>query len=234
MLKPQSCNAASVALPDGAGALGTSGAVREKRGAGAGCWTPSTSVKVPRCTLCGCARASFIVRTGAKHTSWPAKNSTHSSRVWTEQLGHALLQRRPLRLVHLLRGVELGPSAEDAQELGVELRLVGRDRHVVAVGRLVDAVEVRAAVEQVGAPRRPRTHLVEADEDAHQHRGAVDHRGVDHLPGTRSPALDERGEDTEDEQQPATAEVADEVDRRDRRTAGGTDVREHARRARCS
>ena len=31
---------------------------------GAGCGAPSTSVKVPRATLCGCARASFIVRTG--------------------------------------------------------------------------------------------------------------------------------------------------------------------------
>ena len=41
-------------------------------------------------------------------------------------------------------------------------------------------------------------------------------------------AFDQRGEDAERRAAAAAAEVADEVDRRDRRTAGGADVPEHA------
>jgi hypothetical protein len=39
--------------------------VRLKRGAGAGCVTPSISMKVPRAALCGCFGASANESTGA-------------------------------------------------------------------------------------------------------------------------------------------------------------------------
>ncbi len=49
-----------MSAPAGTGARCTMLAVREKRGAGAGCGAPSTSVNEWRATLCGCARASAI------------------------------------------------------------------------------------------------------------------------------------------------------------------------------
>ena len=55
--------------------------VRLKRGAGAGCTTPSTSTKVDRAWLCGCRCASHGERTGATQASVPSKTASHSSRV---------------------------------------------------------------------------------------------------------------------------------------------------------
>ena len=139
--------------------------VRLKRGAGAGCGAPSTSMKVPRATLCGCARASFIVRTGAKHTSWPAKNSTHSSRVRVRNSA-AICSFSP---GHVVWSICVAGSSVDSErreqrgQLGVELRLVARDRDPLPIGGLVHAVEVRAAVEQVRAPLvGPEPHRAQA------------------------------------------------------------------------
>lgn len=52
-----------------------------ERGAGAGCVTPSISMKVLRAMLCGCAGASSMSSTGAKQMSVPSMRSTHSARV---------------------------------------------------------------------------------------------------------------------------------------------------------
>ncbi len=63
----------------GRGNLGTAGLVRMKRGAG---WvTLSSSMNVPRATLCGCVGASRIDRTGAKQVSVASSKAHHSSRV---------------------------------------------------------------------------------------------------------------------------------------------------------
>lgn len=43
--------------------------VREKRGAGAGCGTPSTSVIVPRSAMCGSVGTSSNDNTGVTHAS---------------------------------------------------------------------------------------------------------------------------------------------------------------------
>ncbi len=152
------------------------------------------------------------------------------ARAGEEQPRHVRLQTGPRRLVHLGRRVELDAErTEPRDQLGVELWLVARDRDPSAVSGLVHAVEVRAAVEQVRAALiGPEPHRAEADEDAHLHRRAVHHRGVDHLAAARGPALDQRGEDAEREEQPAPAEVADEVEGRDRWPACHADVREHA------
>ena len=139
----------------------------------------------------------------------------------------ALLQARPLRAVHLLRRIEIF-EPEDAQQVGVELRFVRRDRHVLAVGGLVHVVEVRAAVEEVGAAVAPAAHGVDAEEDAHELRAAVDHRGVDHLAPSRRRPLDERGEDAHHDQLAAAAEVGEQVDRRHRCVILGSDVPQHA------
>src|SRR3982075_1489664 len=54
--------------------------VREKRGAGAGCTTPSTSTKILRSAMCGCFGASDSDSTGAKQTSVPSMIAHHSAR----------------------------------------------------------------------------------------------------------------------------------------------------------
>ncbi len=60
---------------------GGAAGVALKRGAGAGCNTPSAVKKVPRARLCGCAGASAIERTGAKHASVISSIAHHSARV---------------------------------------------------------------------------------------------------------------------------------------------------------
>src|SRR3954465_15035080 len=67
-----------------------------------------------------------------------------------EQLGQLPLRVRPRRWIALL-AKQLVAEADAMQELGVELRLAGSDRDVTAVGRLVDVVERRTAVEHVRA-----------------------------------------------------------------------------------
>ena len=73
-----------VAAGPGPGAVAsrlTSGRVRLKRGAGAGCTTPPTSTNALRVTLWGCFGASASDSTGAKQTSDPSMMRHHSSRV---------------------------------------------------------------------------------------------------------------------------------------------------------
>ena len=48
-----------------------------------------------------------------------------------------------------------------------------------------------------------------------QQRGAVDHRGIDHLAVTRARGLEDAADDPEREQHAAAAEIADEVQGRD-------------------
>ena len=133
-------------------------------------------------TLCGCCGASASDSTGAKHTSVPSMISHHSSRVFVLKISaQPLLQRRPLAAV-VLPGQLLALEAGEAEQLGVELRLDRADRHVLAVGGLVHVVEVGAGVEQVRAALvAPDAHGGHGVEHRHQHGGAVDHRGVDHL-----------------------------------------------------
>ena len=101
---------------------------------------------------CGCAAASRIVRTGARHASRPSARSSHSAR------------GRPAK-AQVEGGPQLGPAGlvvlvgqrarrepEHVEEGGEELRLDGADRDLLAVGAAVDVVEGRAGVEQVRAP----------------------------------------------------------------------------------
>ena len=86
------------------------------------------------------------------------------------------------------------------------------DRHVPPVGGLVDVVERCAGVEQVGAALLAPGA---AGDEAGQHRvqvgGAVDDRGVDHLPLAAGARLEQRGEHADDEVGRPAAEVAEEV-----------------------
>ena len=79
--KPQSVSTSSVCWPGHAGGRWISPGVRLNRGDGAGCSKPSRSTIVSRACTWGCAAASSIVSTGAKHASVRSSTSHHSSRV---------------------------------------------------------------------------------------------------------------------------------------------------------
>ena len=169
--KPASASTSSVCWPAWAGGARISPGVRLNRGAGPGWVMPATSTNVPRSTLCGCSTASGMASTGAKHTSVPSMSSHHSSRVLVRKMPASRSFSAGHCVAVLLPGQLLALEAGEPQQLGVELRLDRPDRHVPAVGRLVDVVEVGAGVEHVGAPLVvPDAHGPERVGHGHQRR----------------------------------------------------------------
>ena len=72
-------------------------------------------------------------------------------------------------------------------------------------------------IEQIGAALViPDSHRPKAVEEGHQRRSTVDHRGIDDLALTRGSGFEERAHHAEGEVHATTAEVADEVERRNR------------------
>ncbi len=80
--KPQSLSTSAVCSPSLAAPRVTSGRVRLKRGAGAGCSMPLMRMKLWRAVAWGCLRDSSRERTGAKQESLPSNTSHHSCRVF--------------------------------------------------------------------------------------------------------------------------------------------------------
>ena len=145
-------------------------------------------------TLCGCCGASASDSTGAKQTSVPSMISHHSSRVFVLEDRREPLLHAPATASCRAATAGRSPSRPvSCEQLGVELRLDRADRHVLAVGRLVDVVEVGAGVEQVRAPLvLPDAHRPEGVEHRHEAGGAVDHGRVDHLALARALRLEQR------------------------------------------
>ena len=189
-------------------------------------------MKVPLATLCGCSAASLIVSTGAKHTSVPSMSAHHSSRVFVRKTCSSRLLRMRPEVACPSGSAELGVrgQAGEPQQLGVELRLDRPDRDVAAVRAPVDVVEVRAGVEQVRSSAVLVEHadLAHRPEHGHQHRGAVDHGGVDHLALPAALRLQERADHAVGQQHAAAAEVAHHVERRRRGFAVAPEVGERA------
>src|SRR5262249_31134187 len=98
-VKPQSCSACPPPTPRSGGAPRIAPGVRDKRGAGEGWSTSPACVNVLRWALCGCARASVKVRTGAKQASEPSNAAHHSSRVFDLNFSENFFLRagQPLR-----------------------------------------------------------------------------------------------------------------------------------------
>ena len=95
-------------------------------------------------------------------------------------------------------------------QLGPERRLERPHGDEPAVGALVDGVERRPAVEQVGlALVAPAPDAEQPVHHREQVRGAVDHRGVDDLPPPGGAAGDQRREHPDDEVHRAAGEVTD-------------------------
>src|SRR5690606_34354550 len=78
---PQASRTDRVSRPGEPAGRTADGWVRENRGAGAPCTTPSTSRYTSRAMLCGSWGASSRDNTGAPHASTLSKTFVHSSRV---------------------------------------------------------------------------------------------------------------------------------------------------------
>ncbi len=111
-----------------------------------------------------------------------------------------------------------------------ELRLDRGDGDEAPVGAFIAAVERRSAVEQVAAAlERPAPGGEHAVDHRHLAVGAVDHRGVDHLPLAGPAGMDQRRDDPEGRKETAAAVIADKVQRRLRRAAGLAHRRQRTR-----
>ena len=87
----------------------------------------------------------------------------------------------PAPAVHAL-GQILALQTGQAQELRVELRFDGAERHPLAVGGLVAPVEGGAAVDEVRPARvPPPARCRKSLHEGHQRSGTVDDRRIDHL-----------------------------------------------------
>ena len=124
----------------------------------------------------------------------------------------------------MLRGGEIVGQLEAGRERGEELRLDGSDRDVSAIATDVGRIERRSPVEQVRAARiGPRAQRGQSAHERRERRGAIDHRGVDHLSGSRALAFEQGCEHADGQQHPATTEVREVVRDRWRRKIRGPD-----------
>ena len=161
--KPCSRRMSSLCSPNLAGAPAISGGVREKRGAGAGCGAPSTSMKGAARDIVGMARRLVEVEhrrdagVAIGKQRRPIVAPTRGERRF-EPRPH----RRPGARVPAV-GERVRFEPEPIDQRGEELRLQRADGDPFAVGAAVDAVERRAAVERRWpAARHARGHAPSA------------------------------------------------------------------------
>ena len=211
---PQSLRASSLCWPRPGGGRCTAPGVTEKRGAGAGCTTPSRVRKVSRAALWGVGGGLVHVEHGGGAGVGAGQGLgplVAGARV--EDGGEALAQGRPRGGVHVaLRLLHVG-DAQALAELGEELRLQRADGHPAAAPAAVGVVEGGAAVEEVGAAlvAPPAAGGLEAVEHGHQRGRAVDHGAVHHLPLAGLAGVQHRRDQAEGEVQSAAAEVGRQV-----------------------
>ncbi|OIQ66162.1 hypothetical protein GALL_522720 [mine drainage metagenome] len=133
-----------------------------------------------------------------------------------EDVGQLLFQGRPGRAIHLRVESFVRKTGQLPQQR-VELRLDRADRNEFAAGALIDAVEVRSAVEEIAlAFFGPAAHRRQVEEHRHQRGGAIAHCRIHDLSLAGILRLQECGEHADDEVKRAAAEIADQVERWDR------------------
>ena len=205
-----------------AGGVVSVGAVREKRGAGAGWVTPSRSTKV-----LASHQVRVLERLGHRQhrrdAGVGARRRPPSTRPACGSRTASAITRRSLGVVGRVVAVGCGlGDAEQPDELGVELRLERR-RPRGAGRRRSRRRRRRERRRRAGWPRAPRGSSPPA-RNAGGHGvevgGAVDDRGVDDLALAGEPRLEEGGEDADDEVRRPAAEVADQVGREVRPSLG--------------
>src|SRR4051812_2779494 len=142
------------------------------------------------------------------------------ARLALEDFRQLFLQRRPCLAVHLRVEIGVGEIGMLAQQR-VELRFDRADRNEVAAGAFIDAVEMRAAVEKILVaalgPAPARAHV---EEHRHQRCRAIAHCSVHHLALAGLRGFQHGGKYADHEIERATAEIADEVERRHRLLPG--------------
>ena len=115
-------------------------------------------------------------------------------------------------------------EAQPLEQIRVELGFDRADGDIPAVFRFIGVVPRRAGIEHVDAallaPALVREH---AGEHRRKQRRALDHRRVHHLPLAGALRVEQRAGDAEREQHAAAAEIAHQVQRRNRRLAGAAD-----------
>ena len=148
---------------------------------------------------CAGARAPASSTGSARSTPrGPRRTSTHSALVRVRiSAAIRVLQRRPLRTVHLAGRVDVVEAERREERAAGSRRTSARTTRSTRTRRRTSRTRCRSARRRRAGWCRagPTAHRVEPEEDAHQLRAAVDHRGVDHLALARRRALDERGED---------------------------------------
>ena len=198
-------------------AAGCPPAVRLKRGAASGCGMPATSTKVS---------AGHVVRVRRRlvHATGPGRSTRRcppSGRTTRHGSSPCMTRvERSLRIsghgaaVHLVGLVGHRPLRRE--QLGVELRLDRADGHVLAVGALVDVVEVRAACRAGWCPARPsQTPMAMSPWMKVMSTAAPSTMAASTTwPSPERLASTSAADDAEGQQHAAAAEVADQVERR--------------------
>ena len=138
----------------------------------------------------------------------------------TEDARESLAHSRPSAAI-VLAGKVGGIKSHAGQEIGVEMRFDRADRDVLAVRRLIAAVEGRAAVDDVIRPLvRPDALLAESLEGGHEMRDAIDHCNVDGLASPSLARVDQGRQHSHRQVERATAKIRDQVERRGRWAVG--------------
>jgi hypothetical protein len=207
-----SLSTSCVCCPGTHGELSTAAGVRENGGAGDGWVMPSPMKKVLRAANCGWSGASDMPSTGATQASLSSNSFAHS-RCGAGCKGGADRgsQLRPCVSVELRSRIQW--DFEQAQELGIELRFERPDGYELCIRGLIDAVERRTAITEVGAALvGPDSRRVTAVDHGHQMGGAINDRRVDHLAAAASSGLVQRRQHTEQQVHASAGEVADKVE----------------------
>ena len=136
---------------------------------------------------------------------------------------------RPTLAVMTVRRQDARIDAKAFEQGVVELRLVAAHGDPLAVGGLVDVIPRRTRIEPVRAALvGPQAGGMHAVHHRHQARRAVDHRRVDHLSSSRRARFEDGADQAERQVQGAAAEIADQVERRNRRSILAADGMQRA------
>ena len=127
-----------------------------------------------------------------------------------------MFEGRPRLAIHLVIEVRFCQPGELAQQR-IELWFDRADRNEVGTGAFIDAVEMRAAIQEIAvAPFGPATHRRHVEEHRHQRRRAIAHRGINHLTLPGLLRFQKSGEHADDKIKRTAAEIPDQIERRHR------------------
>ena len=119
----------------------------------------------------------------------------------------------------ILAGGEFG-EAQPGDHHGIELRLYRPDRDLAPIGAQIAAVIRHRPREKVFRPvQRNAAEGLQPGEEAHQRGHTVDDGGIHHLPLAGTLPLPQGGENAENKEHRAAAEIAHEVERQRGRLA---------------